>query len=51
MKFLNITEINGCESKNSQKVKLHDLDLKESFEWNPQWLLSLTIFFYSKTYS
>ena len=31
MKFLNIAEINCCESKKSQKVK-HDLDLKESFE-------------------
>ena len=44
MKFLNITGINCCESKKSKKVTLHNLDLKGIFEWNPQWLLSLTVF-------
>ena len=32
MKFSNVTGINCCKSKKSQKVTLHDLDLKGSFE-------------------
>ena len=36
--------INCCETKKSQKIILHDLDLTGSFEWNPQWLLSLMNF-------
>ena len=45
MKCLNVAGINCCESKKSQKVTLHDSDLKRGFEWNYQWLISLTIFF------
>ena len=32
MKFSNVTGINCCKSKKSQKVTLHDLDLIGSFE-------------------
>ena len=48
IKFFNVAGINCCESKKSQKVTLHGLHLKGSFEWNPQWYLSLTIFLNSK---
>ena len=50
MKFLHLTGINCCKSKKSEKVTLHDLDLKGSFESNPLWLLSLTIFFTLKPF-
>ena len=32
MTFFNVAGINCCESKKSQKVTLHGLDLKGSFE-------------------
>ena len=42
MKCLNVAGINCCESKKSHfMIRIS----KEGFEWNYQWLISLTIFF------
>lgn len=49
-RIFKVVRINCRESKEIQKVELHGLSFKGSFECNPEYLPSLTIFVYLEAY-